>query len=51
MVASVNDLVAAIAAHQMGDVVVLTVIEPTDVNAVASGRLVSVLLGAVAPSA
>jgi putative serine protease PepD len=51
MVASVNDLVAAIAAHQIGDVVVLTVIEPTDVNAVASGRLVSVPLGAVAPSA
>ncbi|MEI6402579.1 MAG: PDZ domain-containing protein [Actinomycetota bacterium] len=51
MVASVNDLVAAIAAHQIGDVVVLTVVEPTDVNTVASGRLVSVLLGAVAPSA
>jgi hypothetical protein len=51
MIASVNDLLAAIAAHQAGDVVVLTVIEPADVNTVASGRLVSVLLGAVAPSA
>jgi S1-C subfamily serine protease len=51
MVASVNDLLAAIAAHQVGDVVVLTVIEPADVNTVASSRLVSVPLGAVAPSA
>jgi S1-C subfamily serine protease len=51
MVASVNDLLAAIAAHQVGDVVVLTVIEPADVNTVASSRSVSVPLGAVAPSA
>ena len=51
MVASVSDLLAAIAARQVGDVVVLTVIEPGAVNTVASSRLVSVLLGAAAPSA
>ncbi len=51
MVADVGDLLAAMASRRVGDVVVLTVLEPNDAAAMASSRLISVLLAAAAPSA
>jgi S1-C subfamily serine protease len=51
MVANVADLLAAMATRRVGDVVVLTVLEPTDAAAMASSRMISVLLAAAAPSA
>jgi hypothetical protein len=39
------------ASRRVGDVVVLTVLEPNDAAAMASSRLISVLLAAAAPSA
>jgi hypothetical protein len=51
IVTDVADLLAAMATRRVGDVVVLTVLEPTDATAMASSRLISVLLAAAAPSA
>ncbi len=51
MVGDVGDLLAAMASRRVGDIMVLTVLEPTDTTAVASSRLISVLLAAAAPSA